>query len=149
MRSQRGATPLELALGIMLLLFPMAMLVLSLGPWMEHRLYVRTAAAEAARVLVLAEGETEAELLALDLISRTAANFGIDAQSVSVGFCGAAPAPLLSSGSGRCTPLQRGAMASVTVVSLVPAVVTPLAEVGGWTVEVSHTEAVDLYRSRP
>ena len=148
MKNELGASPIEFALGTMLILFPTAMLALALGPWMEHRLFVRTAAGEAARLLVL-DVSPEPELAALDMVARLAVNLGIDPSRVRVGFCGGAPASLTSSPSGRCSPLGRGDVAEVTVEVDVPPIVTPLADVGGWPVAASHVEAVDLYRSRP
>jgi hypothetical protein len=148
MKRESGASPIEFALGTMLILFPAAMLALAFGPWMEHRLFVRTAAGEAARVLVL-DVSPEPELTALDMVARLAVNLGIDPSKVRVGFCGGAPRSLSGSPSGRCSPLGRGGLAEVTVEVDVPPIVTPLAEVGGWPVAATHVEAVDLYRSRP
>ena len=57
MNSERGATPVELALGLMLLVVPVAIIVLSIAPVFEHRNFARRAASEAARIMVLTTGD--------------------------------------------------------------------------------------------
>ncbi|MDH4119545.1 MAG: hypothetical protein OEW30_19340, partial [Acidimicrobiia bacterium] len=73
MRRQCGAASLEMALGIGLLMLPMALLVLSIGPGLEMRSFVRLAAAEASRAIVIADGDTS---VAVIQISTMAANHG-------------------------------------------------------------------------
>jgi hypothetical protein len=146
-RLERGSSPIELVLGVMLIMVPAALLALAVGPWMEHRLFVRSAAAEAARILVLSSA-SDPRLEALDLVGTMATNLGIDPAGVSVGFCDASPALLSSPPSGACS-LGRGDQVKVTVEAEVPGIPTPFGEVGGAPVRATHMEAVDLYRSRP
>ena len=56
---------MELALGLMLLVVPVAIVVLSIAPVFEHRNFVRRAAAEAARTMVLSTGDPSAEAWAV------------------------------------------------------------------------------------
>jgi hypothetical protein len=50
---------------------------------------------------------------------------------------------------GAACVLERGRYVSASVSVAIPLVSTPWGEVGGLTVEASHTEPVDLYRSLP
>ena len=53
MTSERGATPIEFALGILTIVLPLALVVLLIAPVFEARNFVRRAAAEAARAGVV------------------------------------------------------------------------------------------------
>lgn len=148
----RGAASLEMALGMGLLMVPVAMLVMSLGPGLERRSFVRLAAAEASRAVVIADGETSAALIQ---VAAMAANHGYSAGEVRMGLCGAVPAPLSTGGASLCpAALQRGATVVATVVMEIPLVVLPFANeagtqatVGGVDMAASHASYVDLYRS--
>lgn len=147
MSSERGAAPLELALGVGLLMIPMAMIVLSFGPALEMRAFVRQAAAEASRAVVISDGETAT---AMAQIATMAANHGFDASEVRVGLCGAAPAAVSSGGAAACpAPLQRDQTVVARVEMDIPLIVVPGigAGVGGVEVWSEHQSLVDLYRS--
>lgn len=135
MTKERGATPLELALGLMLLVVPVTIIALSVAPVFEHRNFVRRAATEAARTLVLADDQQEAAAVAV--IETLAIGMGIDPGNVRVVLCGGSP----------CS-LERGAQVSVEVTATVPELSTFL-PIGQLTVTATHIEQVDLYRSRP
>jgi Flp pilus assembly protein TadG len=135
MNSERGTTPVELALGVMLLVVPVAILVLSVAPVFEHRNFVRRAAAEAARTMVLTTGDPEAEALAV--VDAQAQSMGIDPANVTVVLCG-----------GAACVVDRGAVVTVDVTVTVEEVSSFL-PIGTITVHAVHSEQVDTYRSRP
>ena len=135
MTRDRGASPLELALGLMLLVVPVTIIVLSVAPVFEHRNFVRRAAAEAARTLVLADDQPEAA--AVSVVNTLAIGMGIDPADVTVILC-----------EGAECSLSRGAQISVEVIAVVPELSSFL-PTGELTVNAKHVEQVDLYRSRP
>lgn len=141
--------PLELAVGILAILVPIALLVLSFGPWMEHRTFVRLAAAEAARLVVTTNGDEEA---AVHRIAGMAEAGGIAPESVRMAFCDGDPAPVTATITSSCLvagSIVRGGTVTVQVWADVPTVVTPYGPIGIRTASYRHTEAVDLYRSMP
>jgi len=125
----------ELALGVMLLVVPVTIVVLSIAPVFEHRNFVRRAAAEAARTMVLSTGDPSAEALAV--IAVQARSMGIDAANVTVLLCG-----------GEKCALDRGSVVTVEVRVLVDEL-SPFLPIGTITVNAVHSEQVDLFRSRP
>ena len=135
MNRDRGATPVELALGVMVLLVPVAIVVLSVAPVFEHRNFARRAAAEAARTMVLTTGDPEVE--ALQVIIAQARSMGIDPDSVTVVLCG-----------GTTCSIKRGDVVTVEVSVLVEELSSFL-PIGTINVRAVHSEQVDLYRSRP
>jgi hypothetical protein len=149
---ERGAASLEMALGIGLLMVPVAMLVMSFGPGLERRAFVRLAAAEASRAVVISDGDV---VSAMAQVSAMASNHGYGPGEVSVGLCGAPPVPLSVGGASACpTALSRDDTVVATVVMEFPLVALPFtdgagerASVGGVVVSASHASYVDLYRS--
>ena len=135
MNSERGASPVELALGVMLLVVPVTIIVLSVAPVFEHRNFVRRAAAEAARVMVLTPGDPTSEALAV--VDSQARSMGIDPSKVTVEFCG-----------GSACSVDRGDVVTVQVAVTV-AEVSSFLPIGTITVDAVHSEQVDTYRSRP
>jgi hypothetical protein len=144
-----------------LLLIPAALAVLSFGPWIERRTFVRLAAAEVSRAVVLADGSAD---VAMSQVAAMAANHGLDLGTVRVGVCGAAPVPLSAGGASACPdPLPRGGSTggvvtgfpvTATVEVDVPVVVLPWgggsggpATVGGVVTSWTHISTTDLYRS--
>lgn len=135
MNNERGASPLELAMGLMLLVLPVTIIALSVAPVFEHRNFVRRAAAEGARTLVLAEDQPEATAVAA--IESIAIGMGIDPNNVSIVLCG-----------GSVCSLERGEQVSVQVEARVPELSSFL-PIGELTVTATHIEQIDIYRSRP
>lgn len=131
--SQRGSAPLELALGLGMLVIPAALLVLSFGPWLEARTFVRAAAAEGARAIILADGSSGA---GVGLIGEMAEARGLELAEIEL--CG-----------DESCPIDRGGYVTVRVAVDVPLIDTPWGTVGGLTVEATHAEPVDLYVSLP
>ncbi|MDF1597369.1 MAG: hypothetical protein P1T08_14925 [Acidimicrobiia bacterium] len=144
----RGAAPIEFALAVGFLLIPMAVLVMSVAPWVERQSMARVAAGEAARVLVLSPGTSPDETAAAALALRVASNHGIDAEDVSVFFCAHEEAPDEMKAEAHCPPLSRGAMMAVEVRVRVPAAtILGIGTFGEGTVSSRVTEQVELYRS--
>lgn len=153
MSRQRGAASLELALGFALILVPCLLLALSFGPWLERRSFVRLAAAETARAVIVADG---GEAVVVARLAEMAANNGIDPAAVLVSLCGGTPAPVAGPLASSCGPLVRGGRVTASVAVEVPVLRLPFrraagdwVEIGGILLEATHTEAVDLYRSLP
>lgn len=141
---ERGSAPLEMVLGIGLVLIPLALISLSFGPLLQRIVFTRIAAAEAARELVLSDGS---ENSALALIRQMALNHGLAIGGVEVGFCGGVTAPATSAPRSVCGPPVKGELVTVLITIRSPAFVTPYGGVGGITIAASHTEMVGLYRS--
>jgi len=137
--SERGSAPIELALGALVLLLPAALLVLSFGPLLERRNLARALAADAARTLVLTEGDRDAVVA---FVERDAVAGGVDPRTVMLGMCGV-PRPLAAAVQ-ECRP-DRSGMADVLVEIL-----GQLEFVSGhaFTVSYRHREPWEPYRSR-
>lgn len=134
--TERGSAPLELALGIGLLILPALLAVMSFAPWLEARAFVRAAAAEGARSAVVATDDPA--LAGAAIITEMATSRGYSGSEVSVTMCG---------GVG-CT-VERGGYVFAEVSVVIPLVSTPWGDVGGMTVSAAHAEPVDAYRSLP
>ncbi|MEX1280695.1 MAG: hypothetical protein AB1Z55_08220 [Acidimicrobiia bacterium] len=133
MTSARGSAPVELALGVGVLLVPVVLLLAALPPLVEYRSTARLAAAEAARLVATGDGSPATEATA-----RAAAKAIAGDLDAVVTFCG-----------GTC-PVVRGAIVEVEVTVGAPAVVVPLVgEIGAVRISASHRERVDDYRSLP
>jgi hypothetical protein len=135
MNSEKGSSPVELALGVMLLVVPVTIIVLSIAPVFEHRNFVRRAASEAARVMVLTSGDPMSE--AREVVDAQARSMGIDPSKVTVVFCG----------GSKCS-VGRGDVVTVEVAVDVEELSSFL-PIGSITVDAVHSEQVDTYRSRP
>ncbi len=135
----RGHAGVELALAVGLLLLPVAIVVMSFGPWSEARVDAEAMAAEAARSAVIdlnqASGAATTRALATSL--------GYPEQSLRFGWCGAVPNV---SGAGSCS-FERGSSVDVVIELWTPLLATPWGEVGGIWVDASHSEPIDIYRS--
>jgi hypothetical protein len=135
MSSERGASPLELALGLMLIVVPVAVMALSVAPVFEHHNFARRAAAEAARTLVLNPTKS-GHVDARNLVATLAVGHDIDPGLIDVSFCG-----------GDFCGLERGSIVLVEVVVRVPEV-SAFLPIGDMTVTAIHAEQIDPYRSR-
>ena len=148
--SERGATPIEFAAGVALLLIPIVFLVASFAPWLERQSMARVAAAEAARLVATSPTGLVDEASIGAVVGTIAANHEVDPADVRVYFCppeGAADA--VRAGS-TCSPIVRGQLLRVEVDVQLPAVTVPLiASVGEVRWTAVHIEQVDRYRSLP
>jgi hypothetical protein len=139
--SDKGHAAVEFALAVGLLLLPVAIAVLSFGPWSERRVVAEAAAAEAARTAVVS----------LDLMrgSRVVAEIGgshgLSPESIRLGWCGSELGAPESSNTG-CS-FERGTEVVAEVQIWTPIFTTPWGPVGGLWVTAVHAEPVDLYRS--
>lgn len=133
MTTERGSAPVELALGVGVLVVPVVLLLATLPPLVEHRAIARLAAAEAARIVATGDGST-----ATTATARATAEAMAGDRAATVAFCG-----------GTC-PVVRGAVVEVVVAVEAPAFAVPLVgEIGAVRVSASHRERVDDYRSLP
>lgn len=142
--TQRGSAPLEMALGVGLILVPLALLSLSFGPLLQRMVFARIAAAEAAREWVLSDGSA---LSVVRLVGEIALNHGVETSGVGVGFCDGEVGPVVFPPLSSCGPPVKGNPVKVVIAVAGPVLQTPYGEVGDLTVRASHTEMVGLYRS--
>ena len=134
---ERGFVATELAVGIGVLVLPIACLVLTLPTWSERQTTARTIAREVGRSTALAGrcDRSAAEAMTREM----ATNLGLDPGDVTVS--------LDCVGNAR---LPRGGTVTARVTVRVPAVAIPgIGSVGAWSWTAAHTEIVDPYRSYP
>lgn len=145
-----GHVAVELAVGLGLLVLPMAMVALSLPVWVQRHAIATAAAQEAARSVVVADTVEHGRDAARRIVAESAVNNGMDPADMQVCFVAHAhdlPAP----GTCGAVSLERGGAVTAHVSVRLPALSLPgldvsLAEV---TRTVSHSERVDRYRSVP
>jgi hypothetical protein len=134
---EHGFVALELAVGIGLLVLPVACLVVTLPTWSERQTTARAIAREVGRTTATAGvcDRAEAEATTREM----AANLGLGPGDVSVAL--------------DCRPgarLARGGTVTARVTVQVPAVALPgIGPAGAWSWTAAHTEPVDPYRSFP
>lgn len=125
----------ELALGIGLLLFPVALLVLTLPTWSERQTTARSISREVSRMVAVAGVCDHGR--ATDTGRDMAQNLGLSPGDIDV---------QLDCVSGARLPRGGSVRASVTVA--VPAVNLPgIGSVGAWSWTAHHSEPIDQYRS--
>jgi Flp pilus assembly protein TadG len=136
---ERGSAAIEFALGVLVLLVPVALLVLSFGPTLERRVLARSLAVDVARAVVAADGSPTG---VIDRMVWQTASAGVPPGHVRVAVCGGASRELVE--MGGCELPRHGAV-EVTIEVVVEPQLIP----GGpkW-VSYTHREAVDAYRSR-
>ncbi|MBW3601628.1 MAG: hypothetical protein KY434_02880 [Actinobacteria bacterium] len=132
-REVRGSVPIELCLGVGVLLLPTVLLVLTLPTWVQRQSLARLVAQEAARTLAASRTWPDGVADATALARTIAANHGLG------------PGDLRLRLDGR---LERGATVSATVTVRVPASRVPGWDpVGDFAMTEAHREVVDPYRS--
>jgi len=132
---ERGYVAGELAIGIGLLVFPVALLVLTLPTWSERQTTARSIAQEAARVVAV-DGVCDRRR-AIETGHDMARNLGLPPGELDI---------QLDCVPGARLPRGESVRASVTVV--VPAVDLPgIGSVGAWSWTAHHNEPIDQYRS--
>ena len=133
-RGEGGFAAIELALGVLLILFPLAALGVTLSAWPDRVAAARVVAAEAARAASRENTWAQATSAGSDMARQVAANYGLDPAQLSVSFTGS---------------VDRGGAVTARVGVVMPVLHVPgLASAGGWTWTTQHAEATDLYRSR-
>jgi hypothetical protein len=138
--TERGTAPIELALGVLVLLVPVALLVLSFGPVLERRAVVRSMAVDVARTIVFTDGDASG---ALERLAWRLGEPGVADAELHVGICGS-PALPLDEVPTRCD-VDRLGIVEVTVTMRVDVRLLPG---GPASVSYTHTEPLDPYRSR-
>jgi len=134
---ERGFVAIELAAGVALLIFPVALLVSSLPGWFDRQSLARQAARDAARAVVL-DGTCRPDV-ASAAAARITRGGGLEPGDVSVE---------LACEPGRA--LDRDSVVTATVTVDMPAVAVPLVgSVSAWRWTATHREPVDPYTSRP
>ncbi len=128
-----------MAVGVLML--PVALVVMSFGPWLETRVWAESAAAETARAATVTLDQQAGESVFMQL----AADRNLTPDAYRIGWCSAQPATQ-GSADGSCY-LGRGASIVVRIEVWTPLISTPWGSVGGLWVRASHAEPVDLYRS--
>lgn len=139
---ERGSVPIELALGLGVLVLPVAMLVALFPGWAERSAVARVAAQEAARIAALADTAEAGRAAGEALVLRIAANHGVPPEEVVLTEV---RVPVDALGD----PLRGGeVVATVRVAIPVPDV--PLGRPGRplWRT-VTHRERIDDHRSVP
>lgn len=133
-RTEAGYAAIELALGVALILVPLATLGVTLSVWPDRVAAARVVAAEAARAAAT-RSTWDAATSAGDAVAReVAANYGLGDRDLNVAFSGS---------------VDRGGSVTATVGVVMPVLHVPgVGDAGGWTWTTSHTQATDLYRSR-
>lgn len=138
MRRQEGFAAVELVAGIGFLVFPIAVLVISLPIWAETQTSARSVAQEAARAFALAGDDATGRARAVALADRIAENLDIELS-----------APLDLFGTVEAPP-GRPSEVSATVTVRLPLIPLPFfADLTAVDWSVEHREPVDAYRSRP
>lgn len=133
-RGEGGFAAIEFALGVFLILFPLAALGVTLSAWPDRVAAARVVAAEAARAASRENTWSAATSAGSEMARQVAANYGLDAGKITVSFTGS---------------VDRGGAVTARVGVVMPVLHMPgVASAGGWTWTTQHTEATDLYRSR-
>jgi hypothetical protein len=132
---EQGYVAGELALGIGLLVFPVALLVLTLPAWSERQTTARSIAREVSRVAAVAGLCDRGR--AVETGQDMARNLGLAPSDIDVQL--------------DCAPgerLERGGSVRASVTVAVPAVNFPgIGSVGAWSWTAHHSEPIDQYRS--
>jgi hypothetical protein len=129
-----GFVAAELALGLGLLVVPVALLVLALPGWSERQSAARSIAREVARAAAVSGHCDERAAEALGATMATGLGLGADVR-----------VDLLCPDG---TPLPRGGLLAARVIVRMPALTIPgIGAVGAWEWTALHRQPVDAYRS--
>jgi hypothetical protein len=142
MTADEGSVPIELALGLGLLVLPIAMLVALFPGWAERTAMARVAAQEAARIAALADSVEAGQQAGEELVLRIAANHDVAPEDVLL-------AEVLVPVDALGDPLRGGeVVATVRVAIPVPALPLGLSA-APLRRTVTHRERIDDHRSLP
>ena len=137
---ERGVVAVELALGVLVLLVPVAILVLSFAPLLERRALARSLAVEIARSIVISDGQVGPGLKRMLWQVEVS---GVGPDEVRVAVCGDQFREAVAV-AGWCSLVGPTVEVSVEI-----AVEPKLVPGGPASVTYTHREPVDPYRSRP
>ena len=136
---ERGVVAVELALSVLVLLVPVAILVLSFAPLLERRTLARSFAVEVSRSIVISGGQVGP---GLERMLWQAEVSGVGSDEVRVAVCGDELREVVDV-VGWCPIVGSSVEVSVEV-----AVEPHLLPGGPSSVTYTHREPVDPYRSR-
>jgi hypothetical protein len=135
--SERGFIAAELAMGIGLLVFPIALLVLTLPGWSERQATARAITREVAR-RIAREGVCDRDAARSSGVTM-ARDLGVPTDGIEV--------DVVCPGGAVLTP---GADVEARVTVRMPAVEIPgIGAVGSWSWTARHREPVDRYGAAP
>ncbi len=147
--SEGGFAAVEWALGLGMIILPLVVAVTSIAPVLDRLSTARTAAAEAARIMVLADDWADGEERAVELARSVARNHGIGDDE----WCRDEPVDgCVSVEISSTTPGVLGRGEEVYVVVRIPAAAVSVPFIGefaSFMLQGAHTERVDDYRSFP
>ena len=130
-----SATPVTLVLGLVFIVFPVLVMVLSLPAWEVRAVDAQDASRVAARAMVTADNWAEGLSAAEDAVSAVAEGDGVPEDDVTVTILGS---------------LDAGAQVTASVTVLVPAANVPfLGLVGSFHFTATSIVHVDSYRDSP
>ncbi|MGH2687276.1 MAG: hypothetical protein ACRDKW_00490 [Actinomycetota bacterium] len=129
----------ELLLGVVLLLIPVSMLVVTFPTWAERRSMAESVAYEAAQTVARSSNWATGKRRAEALVAEMAGNYGLEREQITVEW---------RPDRGEA-PVERGERVRAAVAVEVPAVAFPWGgDAGAWRVTAEKTVTADLYRSR-
>lgn len=137
----RGAVPIEFALGVGVLVLPIAMMVATFPTWAERSTMARVAASEAARAAALATDAGQGEAVGAALAVRIAENHGAGADLVGLS--------VTVDRDEHGDPHRRGGAHAEVAVRMPLTALPFIGEAGGFTYTARHTEPVHPHRSLP
>jgi hypothetical protein len=136
-RTEAGFIAAELALGVAVLLLPVAAVVLTIPTWSQRQTTGRAIVREVARI-VARDGTCDADA-GVRLAETMAVNLGLARDDLTVDL-----------GCVARSPLEPGTSLQASVTIRMPAVHLPgLGSVGEWTWTARHRHPVDAYLSAP
>lgn len=129
----------ELLLGIVLLLVPVSMLVVTFPVWAERHSMAESVAYEAAQTVARSSNWGTGKRRAEALVAEMTANYGLAREQITLTW----------EPDRGDTPVERGEEVRAAVAVEVPAVAFPWGgEAGEWRTRAEKTATADLYRSR-
>jgi hypothetical protein len=130
-RGDRGSTAVELPLGVALILFPIAVIVMVIPQWPEHQTVATAAAKEAATLYATAGSPQEGAAAAQAAVARAAGNYDVGGLQLSLA-------------GSWC----RGCTVTANVTVSVPAVHVPFGgDIGGFSWTAHSSARVEDYAS--
>lgn len=156
MRREGGFTTIEWALGIGLIILPLAVVVASVGPWLERSSMGRVMAQESARAMVLADDWDSGVAAAESVARQIASNHGFGSDEW---WCGESCLSMTVESweidaAGNRIPsfgvLGRGYEIEIEIdVPMQPLSLPFIDDFTAFRWSTSHVEKVDTFRSFP
>lgn len=132
-RDEGGFSSLELSLGVALIFFPIAVLLMLLPQWPERQAIARALAKQAAITIANAQSPDSGDAKTLELAAETAANHELPPDTLRLAWSG-----------DWC----RGCSVTATVTIAIPAIRVPvIGSIDSFTWSTSSTQRIADYRS--